>query len=168
MPLPLQQTAFFQSTSPVRVAAYQLEWWLLILFLVPLVYKYNKEVIDEALQQFSDIKDAQVRQLKDLAGEHTAVVTDTAKKYASDYTTMAQDYIGSARRPEPAVPSGGKSAAPMAEASSKSGPVAAEPKYQESNFPHAPKQEPAPGVNVTSHQEQYEKSPLGGQAVPAS
>ncbi|MCJ1477400.1 hypothetical protein MMC13_006071 [Lambiella insularis] len=46
-----------------------------------------------------------------------------------------------------------------------SGPGAS-PSYSSSDFPHAPKQEPTPGV--TPHEQQYERSRFGGQAEMGS
>ena len=94
--------------------------------------------------------------MKDIAGHHAERASSTVKAYAEDYSVKAQNYIGSAR---------GRSASPEVSNSSnaptKAGPGDA-PAYSPSDFPHAPKQEPTPGV--TSHQEQYEKSQFGGQA----
>lgn len=131
------------------------------IFLGPLIYISNKELIDEQLNNAQELVNAQASQVKEIAGTHTAQYSGTIKQYASDYTAKAQEYIGSARRPEPAAPTSSK---PMSKVAT-SGP-GSPPKYKASDFPHAPKQEPVPGM--TSHQEQYEKSAFGGQAVPAS
>ena len=133
------------------------------IYLGPLLYKTNKELIDEHISKASDIVNTQANQVKDLAGHHTARAQETVKAYAGDYSAKAQNYIGNTR---------GRSTSPevansksMANAPLKSEPGSA-PKYSPSDFPHAPKQEPTPGV--TSHQEQYEKSQFGGQAEAAS
>lgn len=131
------------------------------IYLGPLIYMNNKELIDTHLQNASDVVNTQAAQVKDLAGHHTARASETVKAYAGDYTSKAQEYIGSGRSKSPEMPS--KPAAANAPTKSEPG---MEPRYSDGDFPHAPKQEPTP--NVTSHQEQYENSPFGGQAVPAS
>ena len=133
------------------------------IYLGPLIYMTNKELIDEHLSNASNVVSSQANQVKDLAGHHTARASSTVKAYAGDYTAKAQDYIGSARgrsnSPEVA------SSKSMENAPLKSEPGSA-PNYSPSDFPHAPKQEPTAGV--TSHQDQYQKSQFGGQAEPAS
>lgn len=133
------------------------------IYLAPLIYMNNKEFIDMHLTNASDIVNSQANQVKELAGHHTARATETVKAYAGDYSAKAQEYIGNAR---------GRSTSPEAtgnSSSSNNAPLKSEPgdapKYASSDFPHAPKQEPTPGV--TSHQEQYENSQFGGQAEPA-
>ena len=133
-----------------------------MIYLTPLIYINNKQMIDEQLNNASNVVNSQAAQVKDLAGHHAGRASETVKAYAGDYTAKAQEYIGSAR---------GRSTSP--EVSSKStaqNPMKSEPgappSYSSSDFPHAPKQEPTAGV--TSHQEQYEKSQFGGQAEPAT
>ena len=128
-----------------------------LIYLAPLVYMSNKELIDQQLESATNVVNAQATQVKDLAGHHTSRATETVKAYAGDYTSKAQSYIGSARGSTSPTPKGPNSKA-------TSGPGAA-PAYSSSDFPHAPKQEPVAGV--MSHQEQYEKSHLGGQAETA-
>jgi len=132
------------------------------IYLGPLIYMTNKELIDAHLNNASNIVNQQAGQVRDLAGHHTARAHETVKAYAGDYSAKAQEYMGSARgrsgSPEVA------SSKPMSNDPVKSEP-GSEPKYGASDFPHAPKQEPTPGV--ASHQEQYEKSQFGGQAEPA-
>ncbi|KAI4113295.1 MAG: hypothetical protein LQ345_005696 [Seirophora villosa] len=127
-----------------------------LLYLGPLVYMSNQEFIDHHLENATNVVNAQATQVKDLAGHHTSRAIETTKAYAGDYTSKAQGYIGGARGST--SPMGAKSGA-------KSGPGDA-PAYQSSDFPHAPKQEPTDGI--MSHQEQYEKSPFGGQAEAAA
>ena len=133
------------------------------LYLGPLIYMTNKELIDEHLSNAHHVVNQQASQVRDLAGHHTARANETFKQYAGDYSAKAQEYIGSARgrssSPE-VVTSKPKDNAPI-----KSEP-GDEPKYGASDFPHAPRQEPSSGI--ASHQEQYEKSQFGGQAEPAS
>ena len=132
------------------------------IYLGPLIYLSNKELIDEHLSNASNIVNTQANQVKDLAGHHTARAQETVKAYAGDYSAKAQSYIGSARgrsnSPEVTSPKS-EANAPL-----KSEP-GSDPKYSPSDFPHAPKQEPTAGV--ISHQEQYQTSQFGGKAEPA-
>ena len=133
------------------------------IYLGPLIYMTNQELIDHHLRNASETVNSQTNQIKELAGQHTARASETVKAYAGDYTAKAQEYIGNAR---------GRSTSPevSSQKPSTNAPVKSEPgdapKYSPSDFPHAPKQEPTPGV--ASHQEQYENSQFGGQVVPAS
>ena len=127
-----------------------------IVFLGPLVYLNNKELIDSNLANAHEAVNSQTKQVKDLAGQHTARYSETAKQYASDYSAKAQGYIGTARKAPETVQ---KPSAP-----STAGPGSA-PGLDTKDFPHAPKQEPIAGA--TPHQQQYEQSQFGGQAAPA-
>lgn len=159
--------AFFASVVAYWLVKFVPLWGLSLIsvsciYLGPLVYMTNKELIDENLSKASKVVNSQANQVKDLAGHHTSRASETVKAYAGDYSAKAQSYIGSARgrstSPEVA------SSKPMANAPVKSEPGSA-PDYKPSDFPHAPKQEPTQGV--TSHQEQYQNSQFGGQAEPA-
>ena len=127
-----------------------------VVYLTPLVYVNNKEVIDQQIDKVTEVINSQASQVKEIAGHHAERATSTVKAYAGDYSAKAQTYIGNAR---------GRSNSPEVTTSSpqptKSEPGDA-PNYSPSDFPHAPQQEPAPGT--TSHQEQYENSQFGGQA----
>ena len=131
------------------------------IYLGPLIYMNNKEFIDTNLANAQDVVNTQATQVKDLAGHHTNRASETVKQYAGDYSAKAQEYIGSARGRSNSPEMSKTSASPAP----ASGPESA-PAYSSQDFPHAPKQEPVPGVE--SHQEQYENSQFGGQAVPAS
>ena len=101
-----------------------------IIYLAPLIYISNKEVIDAQIANASDVMNAQAAQVKDLAGQHTAKATSTLKTYAGDYTAKAQGMIGNAR---------GRSSSPEV-------PMKKEfssPSYSASDFPKTPQQAPA-------------------------
>lgn len=117
----------------------------------------NKELIDTHLANAQEVVNSQASQVKDLAGHHSARASSTVKQYAGDYSSKAQEYMGKSRSTSGGI---GSKATPVSK------PGSASSNYSASDFPHAPKQEPASGV--TSHQEQYEKSQFGGQAVEAS
>ncbi|CAF9913118.1 MAG: hypothetical protein ALECFALPRED_008639 [Alectoria fallacina] len=132
------------------------------IYMGPLIYMTNKELIDHHVKNASEVANAQANQLKDLAGHHTARAHETVKSYAGDYSAKAQEYMGSARgrSTSPEV----NSSKPISDAPIKSEPGSS-PKYSSDDFPHAPKQDLKPGVN--SHEEQYKNSQFGGQAEPA-
>ena len=129
-----------------------------VAYLAPLVYINNKEIIDQQLQNASEIVNSQATQVKDLAGQHTARATETVKAYAGDYTSKAQNYIGSAKARATSPDVNSTTAASKSEPGDRS-------MYSSSDFPHAPKQEPTPGV--TSHEQQFQHSQFGAQAEPA-
>ena len=129
-----------------------------IIYLAPLIYVNNRELIDERLNNVSNIINSQAEQVKDLAGHHASRASETVKTYAGDYTAKAQEYIGSVRGRSTSAEVSGN---PMVNAPVVSEP-GAPPSYNSSDFPHAPKQEPVPGV--VPHKEQYEKSQFGGHA----
>ena len=114
----------FLSYYLVKIVPY---WGLALLgttmvFLVPLIYTSNQELIDHHIQQASDIVNAQTSQLKDVASKHTAHATELTKQYMGDYTTKAQQMIR------------GRTASPEAQ------PKPAK-QYQDTDFPTAPKEE---------------------------
>lgn len=127
-----------------------------VIYLTPLIYINNKEIIDEQIENITHLINSQATQVKEIAGHHAGRATSTVKAYAGDYSAKAQNYIGNAR---------GRSTSPEVNTSSPQ-PIKSEPgippNYSSSDFPHAPKQEPTQGT--TSHQEQYEQSEFGGQA----
>jgi hypothetical protein len=123
-----------------------------IIFLGPLVYKTNKELIDHHLTNASNIVNQQTEQVKQLASHHAARAADTTKAYAADYSAKAQDLIGSARA---------RSVSPTATA--KPVPVKKEnvPAYKSEDFPAAPKEEfKAPPVGATANSLGDETEPL--------
>ncbi len=128
-----------------------------IVYLAPLVYVNNKEMIDQNINKASQIINSQASQVKEISIHHAERATSTVKAYAGDYSAKAQNYIGGAR---------GRSNSPEVNTSSpapqKYQVGGDAPNYSSSDFPHAPKQEPTAGV--TSHQQQYEQSQFGGQA----
>lgn len=119
-----------------------------ILFIAPLVYKTNKELIDAQLKNASDLVNAQTNQLKDVANKHTAHATEVTKQYMGDYSAKAQQLLGghSAPNPVPAQTSAPAATKPVAvpvvpvNVSSAPSVPTTEPttKYEETDFPAAP------------------------------
>ncbi|CRG90835.1 hypothetical protein PISL3812_07881 [Talaromyces islandicus] len=105
-----------------------------VAYLGPLVYISNREIIDEQIAEVQKLINAQANQAKEFANQHTSHATGLVKQYANDYTSKAQEYIGSRHPPAPVAT---KVAAATPE------PVSP-PKVQTTDFPEAPKTEPVP------------------------
>ncbi|KAI0482863.1 Reticulon-domain-containing protein [Xylariaceae sp. FL0804] len=96
-----------------------------LLFLTPLIYTSNQELIDHHLRQASGVINSQTEQMRQLASKHTSQATEITKQYMGDYTSKAQEMLR------------GRSASP--EAASKPAP-ASQSNLRESDFPEAPKE----------------------------
>lgn len=125
------------------------------IYLGPLIYINNKEIIDHQLNNATHVINSQASQVRDLAGHHAGRASDTVKAYAGDYGAKAQTYIGGSR---------GRSNSPELSSSGIKS-EAGNSSYNNSDFPHVPKQEPT--SNTTPLKQQYEKSQFGGQAEPS-
>jgi len=103
-----------------------------VIFLGPLIYIENKEVIDAQLENAGNIIGHQTSQIKDLTAQHTSKGLETMKQYTGTATAKAQEMVGSARQKIPS---------PTTTTGSGKAPV------QEGDFPSAPKTEfPATSV----------------------
>ncbi|KAF2757734.1 hypothetical protein EJ05DRAFT_501256 [Pseudovirgaria hyperparasitica] len=91
-----------------------------VLYMGPLIYISNQELIDSQLAKGREVVGAQASQFKDLAAQHTGRASETIKNYAGEYSSKAQGIMGRATSPNPA------------------------PKKQD--FPSAPKQDPLPSA----------------------
>jgi len=122
------------------------------LFLTPLVYKTNKEIIDSQISQLSSILNQQTEQVKSLASHHASVAAETTKQYVGDYSAKAQEMIGRARsqspvatKPTTTVPSAPVKTEKIEETkpsfTSANSAAPAVPEYKSTDFPAAP-QEP--------------------------
>ncbi|KAL5348444.1 hypothetical protein ACLOAV_006927 [Pseudogymnoascus australis] len=72
-----------------------------VLFLGPLVYKTNRELIDGQIEQLSQIVNAQTTQVRQMASQHASNAAATTKMYVGDYSAKAQEIIGRARSSSP-------------------------------------------------------------------
>jgi hypothetical protein len=101
-----------------------------VLFGAPLIYTSNQELIDSQVKNVSHIVSQQTEQVKALASQHAATVTESTKSIVGDYSAKAQEMIGNAR---------GRSASPTL---SKAAPAKTETSaYKSEDFPEAPKEE---------------------------
>ncbi|TGJ78552.1 hypothetical protein E0Z10_g10213 [Xylaria hypoxylon] len=75
-----------------------------VLFLAPLIYTTNQELIDHYVREGSDILNSQTEQLRQVASKHTSQATEITKQYMGDYTAKAQMMLhrGGSASPEPA------------------------------------------------------------------
>jgi hypothetical protein len=99
-----------------------------VTFLAPLVYTQNKELIDGHIDHAGNVINAQANQVRDIAAQHTSQASETLRSYAGEYSQKAQQLINEAR---------GK-----ATNGSAGNPV------ETTDFPNAPKTEPAPKTSV--------------------
>jgi len=97
-----------------------------IIFLAPLIYIQNKELIDHHIHNAGNVINDQATQIKDLAAQHTGRATETVKQYTNEYTKKAQDLIGS------------------------SGVSRQKAGLKTTDFPNAPKDEPAPASSTVN------------------
>jgi DNA repair photolyase len=125
-----------------------------VLFLTPLIYKTNKEVIDQYLAQAADIANQQSEQVKQLAGHHVARATETTKQYVGDYSHKAQEMIQSAR---------GRSVSPVASAKPAKTESKVEPVIKKENIPTGLKSEDFPAAP----KEEFQSAPPVGEAANA-
>jgi hypothetical protein len=134
-----------------------------VIFLTPLIYKTNKELIDAQLNNAANIANRQSEQVRRLASQSAARASETTKQYVGDYSSKAQEMIGSARR----------SVSPTANTKvAKSDPIKSEPlgvkqpnvpttSLKQEDFPIAPSQEfKAPPVGQTVNDLRREDEPL--------
>lgn len=107
-----------------------------ILFLAPLIYKTNQELIDHHVANASKVINDQTVQVKNLASKHAGAAAESTKSLVGEYSGKAQELIGGAR---------GRSVSPTLSAK----PVKTEEikkenvptSYQAHDFPAAPKEE---------------------------
>ncbi|KAF2403785.1 cell lysis protein-like protein [Trichodelitschia bisporula] len=93
-------------------------------YLAPLIYLQNKEAIDAHLQNAGHVINQQATQVKDLAAQHTGRATESVRTYASEYSKVAQDYIGTARQKTGTVKPTDFPSAPHADPVAPTDPVA--------------------------------------------
>ncbi|KAI1177479.1 Reticulon-domain-containing protein [Nemania sp. FL0916] len=95
-----------------------------VLFLAPLIYTTNQELIDHYMKEGSDLVSSQTEQLRQVASKHTSQATEITKQYMGDYTAKAQSMLhrGGSASPEPVLK------------------PAHDSHIKEADFPEAPKQ----------------------------
>jgi len=148
-----------------------IEWGLTlistsVIFLSPLIYKTNKELIDSYIRNASDVVNQQTEQVKQIASHHATRATDVTKQYVGEYSAKAQEMIGSARSrstsPVATTKSAVKPATPLKTETTNGASKVDVPAYSSTDFPAAPKEEfkSAPPVGVTANALKDENEPL--------
>lgn len=119
-----------------------------VLFLAPLIYKTNQELIDHHIRNASNVVNQQTEQVKQLASHHAARATETTKQYVGDYSAKAQEMIGNARgrsvSPVANIKPFVKSEAPLKKETTNgtfNSSNSAATSYKSTDFPAAPKEE---------------------------
>jgi len=138
--------AFFVSFFSYFLVKWLPLWGLSLLatstvYLAPLIYIKNKEVIDAHLEHAGNVVTQQASQVKDLASQHTGRAAETARSYVGEYTQKAQGMIGQSRQKITGVTNGNGTTAPIV----KSEDFPAAPKEV---YPDAPKAEPISHAEV--------------------
>ncbi|KAL2754449.1 hypothetical protein ACRALDRAFT_1063282 [Sodiomyces alcalophilus JCM 7366] len=123
------------------------------LFVVPLVYTTNQELIDNQLKHMGDIVTEQSQQFRSIASKQTAHATDLTKQYMGDYSAKAQELLGR------------RSASPEAVPKPEPGPAEPTANVNEADFPAPPTEEPKvkdvePETTVFTEPVAPEKEPL--------
>lgn len=79
-----------------------------VIFLAPLIYISNKELIDGHLEHASNVAASQAAQVRDIAGAHAGRGFEAVKGYTGDVTNKAGEFVGQARQkiPIPAAKQG--------------------------------------------------------------
>lgn len=98
--------AFFGSLISYFLIKFVPLWGLTLIstcfvFLGPLVYLQNQEIIDAQIQTASDLVGQQATQFRDLAAQHTGRASETLRGYANDYAQKAQGMVGGAKNRAP-------------------------------------------------------------------
>jgi hypothetical protein len=68
-----------------------------VVFLAPLIYKTNKELIDAQVENVTNIISEQTQQVKQLASQQAARATESTKHLVGDYSAKAQEMVAHAR-----------------------------------------------------------------------
>lgn len=72
-----------------------------VIFLGPLIYVLNKELIDENLEYAGKVVNDQAQQVRDMAGQHAGKGFESVKSYAGEYAGAASDLLGKSRQKIP-------------------------------------------------------------------
>lgn len=69
-----------------------------VVYLTPLIYIKNKELIDTHLNNAADIANKQTEQLRQVAAKNTNKAFEATSSATSQYVSMAQEYMGGAKK----------------------------------------------------------------------
>jgi hypothetical protein len=74
-----------------------------VIFLGPLIYVMNQELIDSNIEHATKVVTQQTQQVKEIAGQHTGKALESARTYAGEYAGAASDLLGKSRQKIPAL-----------------------------------------------------------------
>ncbi|KAI1437967.1 Reticulon-domain-containing protein [Xylaria sp. CBS 124048] len=114
-----------------------------VVFLAPLIYSTNQELIDHYVQEGAEMLSSQTEELRQVATKHASQATEITKQYMGDYTAKAQTLLhrGHSASPEPAA---------------KPAPQAPQSGIRESDFPQAPKKDLQSDGSEHEHEHEHE------------
>jgi len=69
-----------------------------VIYLAPLIYVTNKELIDSHLNNAAQIANKQTEQLREVAAKNTNKAMEATSQATSQYVSLAQEYIGGAKK----------------------------------------------------------------------
>ncbi|KAK5106794.1 hypothetical protein LTS08_000917 [Lithohypha guttulata] len=130
-----------------------------IVFLVPLVYTSNKELIDSQLQHANEVVTAQTQQLRDITADRTSKAAESVKSYTNEYAGLASEYIGKSRQKISMPATNGASSNSASSTSNTSFAT------KEADFPKAPSTD---FPSSAEHTRPIVKAPGDGEPVAAS
>jgi hypothetical protein len=95
--------AFFTTLIGYFLVKVTPKWGLLLLstfavYLTPLVYIKNKDFIDQHLNNATNIASKQTAQLRQVAAQNANKAMEATSSATSQYVSVAQEYIGSAKK----------------------------------------------------------------------
>lgn len=127
-----------------------------VLFLAPLIYKTNQELIDHHVSNATKVINDQTAQAKALASQHAGRAAESTKSLVGDYSAKAQEMIGNARGRSVSPTLSSK---PTPEVKKENIPTSS---YKAEDFPTAPKEEfkSAPAVGYLAASLKTEDEPL--------
>ena len=108
-----------------------------VIFLGPLIYIQNQQLIDSQLEHAGNIISQQTTQIKDLTAQQTSKGFESVKQYTGTYAAKAQEMVGSARQK---IPMPASTKAPIKEGDFPSAPQSDLP----ASSLHEPKREAEP------------------------
>jgi len=133
-----------------------------VIFLGPLVYITNKELIDGHVEHASNVVSAQASQVKDLASQHTGKAFESIKASTSDYTDKASSMIGQSRQKIPSM----EQAKAAVTGNTTTGTGAS---IKEDSFPTAPKTDlPTTSPAAADTTTPVVHAPVDGEPIAAS
>ncbi|KAF1986105.1 hypothetical protein K402DRAFT_393963 [Aulographum hederae CBS 113979] len=65
-----------------------------VLYLSPLIYIRNQAAIDDLIAQGHEVFSAQTKQVREMGSQYAAKASETARTYAGEYTSKAQQMMG--------------------------------------------------------------------------